>query len=122
MGLNRGAKTWIFQIIVPVKQIEKIKLPQDWALTLLKDAARLGDLGKLVFDPKFLNSNASRAPPRPGQRPEANFRFPLNFGFVGLKTCGILRDFWLDHFARIESSGDQNPTMFILRFYVFLHF
>ena len=27
-----------------------------------------------------------------------------------------------DHFARVESSGDQNLTMFILHFHVFFHF
>ena len=40
---------------------------------------------------------------------------PPKFGFVGLKTPGFLGD----HFARVESSGDQNLTMFILQFHVF---
>ena len=44
---------------------------------------------------------------------------PLKIRFFGLKTPGIFRDFLGDHFARVESSGDQNLTMFILHFHVF---
>ena len=32
---------------------------------------------------------------------------------------GIFWDFLGDHFGRVESSGDQNLTMFILDFHVF---
>ena len=47
---------------------------------------------------------------------------PLKNVFFRLKTPGNFRDFLGDHFARVESSGDQNLTMFILDFHVFLHF
>ena len=53
---------------------------------------------------------------------EKNTINPLKFGFFGLKTPGFFRDFLGDHFARVESSGDQNLTMFILHFHVFSHF
>ena len=44
---------------------------------------------------------------------------PLNIGFFRLKTPGTFRDFLGDHFATVESSGDQNLTMLILDFHVF---
>ena len=44
---------------------------------------------------------------------------PLTIRFFRLKTPGNFRDFLGDHFARVESSGDQNLTMFILHFHVF---
>ena len=44
---------------------------------------------------------------------------PLKIGFFRLKTRGNVRDFLGDHFARVESSGDQNLTMFTLDFHVF---
>ena len=51
---------------------------------------------------------ASRAPPRPGQRPEATFlKGPLKIRFFGLKTLGKFGEFLGDHFARVESYGDQ---------------
>ena len=68
---------------------------------------------------KQCNFNASRAPPRPGQRPEGKYLVSrLKFGFFGLTTPGNFRDFLGDQFARVESSGDQNPTMPILHFHV----
>ena len=45
----------------------------------------------------------------------------LTIGFFRLKTPGHFRDFLGDHFARVESSGNPNLTMFILHFHVFLH-
>ena len=47
---------------------------------------------------------------------------PQKIRFFRLKTPGNFRDFLGDHFARLESSGDWNLTMFILDFHVFLHF
>ena len=47
---------------------------------------------------------------------------PLTVCFFELKTPGKIREFLGDHFARVESSGDQNLTMFILHFHVFSHF
>ena len=44
---------------------------------------------------------------------------PLKIRFFRLKTPGNFRDFLGDHFARVESSGDQNLTMFTLDFHVF---
>ena len=49
-------------------------------------------------------------------------RFPLKAGLFELKKN---RNVWKclgDHFARVESSGDHNLTMFILHFHVFFHF
>ena len=46
----------------------------------------------------------------------------LKIRFFGLNPPGKFREFLGDHFARVESSGDQNLTMFILHFHVFLHF
>ena len=40
----------------------------------------------------------------------------------GLKTPGHFLDFLGDHFARVESSGDQHLTVFILHFHDFFHF
>ena len=47
-------------------KIEKINMSKKWALSIPNDAARLGDLGKRVFGPKFLK----------------NSRFILNFRFL----------------------------------------
>ena len=47
---------------------------------------------------------------------------PLKNLFFDLKTPGNFREFLGDHFARVESSGDQNLTMFMLHFQVFFHF
>ena len=43
----------------------------------------------------------------------------LKFDFFGVNPPGNFRDLLGDHFARVESSGDQNLTMFILHFHVF---
>jgi len=53
---------------------------------------------------------------------EAHFfsKSSLTFRFFGPNTPGFVLG-W-DHFARVESSRDQNLTMFILHFHVFLHF
>ena len=56
------------------------------------------------------------------REPDFFSRFPLNNFFFRLSLPGNFRDFLGDHFARVESSGDQNLTMFILDCYVFLHF
>ena len=37
-----------------------------------------------------------------------------------MNTLGDFQEFIGDHFARVESSGDQNLTMSILDFYVFV--
>ena len=42
--------------------------------------------------------------------------------FFRLKTPGNFGDFLGDHFARVESSGNPNLTMFILDFHVFFIF
>ena len=47
---------------------------------------------------------------------------PLKLGLFKLKTLGIFQVSLGDHFARVESSRDQNLTMFILHFHVFFHF
>ena len=50
-GSSFGIIFWFF----PGRtKIEKIKMSRKWAPTIPKDAARLGDLGKRVFEPKFL--------------------------------------------------------------------
>jgi len=46
----------------------------------------------------------------------------LQLRFLELKNPGNFRDVWGDHFAWVESSGDQNLTMFVLHFHAFLHF
>ena len=43
---------------------------------------------------------------------------PLKIWFFEVKTPGFVWDFLGDHFARVESSGDQTLTMFILHFHV----
>jgi|OM-RGC.v1.031033176 hypothetical protein len=57
----------------------------------------------------------------PAQDPqtEKNLVIPLTIRFFGLNIFGIFRDFLGDHFARVESSGDQTLTMLILDFHVF---
>ena len=51
---------------------------------------------------------------RPAEaRPEARGQIPLNVGLLELKASGSFEDFLGDHFTRVESSGDQNPIMFI---------
>ena len=48
---------------------------------------------------------------------------PLNIRFFERKTLDNFRNLLGDHFARVESSGDQNLSMFILHFDVFFfHF
>ena len=48
------------------------------------------------------------------------FEMSFKFRVFGLNIPGHFRDFLGDHFARVESSGDQNWTMFILHFHVFV--
>ena len=48
--------------------------------------------------------------------------FPLYWGFFELKTPRIVGDCLGDHFARVESAEDQNLTMCILHFHVFVAF
>ena len=51
-----------------------------------------------------------------------NLIVPLKNWFFRLNTPGNFRDFLGDHFPRVESSGDQNLTMFILDFHVFFEY
>ena len=46
----------------------------------------------------------------------------VNLGFFWNDPPYFFRDFLGDHFARVESSRDQNLTMFIVHFHVFFHF
>ena len=50
-------------------------------------------------------------------RPTGYENSPLKTKCFGLNPRFFFRDFFGDHFARVESSGDQNLTMFILFFF-----
>ena len=53
-GRGKGSSFGIIFWFLPGRtKIEKIKMSQKWVSIIPKDAARLGDLGKRVFGPKF---------------------------------------------------------------------
>ena len=55
-GRGKGSSFGIMFWFVPGRtKIEKQKMSQKWVLSIPKDAARLRDLGKRVFGPKFPN-------------------------------------------------------------------
>ena len=61
----------------------------------------------------------TRNPRPPG--PRTFLIKPLKIWFFRLKTPGFFRDFLGDHFARVESSGNPNLTIFISISHVFLN-
>jgi len=58
-------------------------------------------------------------PAKLGRKPLTMFEVSLIFWFFGLKTPGNARDFLGDHFARVESSGDQKVNHVHLAFSCF---
>ena len=81
---------------------------------------RLGQLRTNGPQPFVRDARDPWADPRPPGIRKIQFLL-INVGFVWRNIRRIFGALFGDHFARVESSRDQNPTMFTLDFHNLLH-